>query len=151
MNKNLFRSTFPVALILFLVCCIPFNANSQTKDELLRTYNNETIHSFGKTYIKGSKQINFSDLKTEFNSGITKDLYKKAKGNLFLKNVFGLTSLAALITAAVVRKNNSGAAMALSGLGIGLNFGTSHFSKRSAELTDQAIWLRNKEILFGVQ
>ncbi len=73
------------------------DARAQTRDCLLRVYNSETIHTFGKAYIKGSKQLKFWDLKSEFNSGITKDLYKKSKGNLILSRVFTVTSIEPLI------------------------------------------------------
>ena len=59
--------------------------------------------------------------------------------------------MAALVSSAIVKKNNNGAAIALSVAGIGLNLSSFHFRKNSKELIDRAIWQRNKEILFGVQ
>ena len=151
MNKYLLKSALPVIFFLLLICCISFNSHAQTKDSLLRVYNNETIHSFGKVYVKGSKQLKFGDLKSEFNDGITKDLYKKSKGNLILGRLLTVTAVAALVSSAVIKKDHNGAAVALSIAGIGLNLSSFHFRKNSKELIDQAIWQRNKEILFGVQ
>ena len=53
----------PFTIFLLLTCSISFNGNAQTKDSLLRVYNNETIHSFGKVYVKESKQLTFENLK----------------------------------------------------------------------------------------
>jgi len=106
---------------------------------------------FWKILYKGSKQISFWDLKPEFNSGVTKDLYKKSKGNLILGNVLTVTAIGALVTGAIIKKNNNGAAIALSVVGIGLNLGSLQLRKKSSELIDQAIWYRNKEILFGTR
>jgi len=151
MNKYLLKSALPFTFFLLLTCCILFNGHAQTKDSLLRVYNNQTIHSFGKFFVKGSKQLKFGDLKPEFNAGLTKDLYKKSKGNLILGRLLTVTAVAALVSSAIVKKNNNGAAIALSVTGIGLNLSSFHFRKNSKELIDRAIWQRNKEILFGVQ
>lgn len=151
MCKPLFKSALPVGIFLLYLCCVAPNAFTQTRDSMLRVYNTETIHSFGKYYVKGSKQLRFWDLKPEFPSGITRDLYRQSKGKLILTRLFTITSVAALVTGAVIKKNNSGAGIALSIAGIGLNLGSLHFRKQSTELIDRAIWQRNKEILFGVQ
>ena len=151
MNKYLLKSALPVTIVLLLICCITSNGYAQTRDSLLRVYNNETIQSYGKLYVKGSKQLTFWDLKPEFNSGITKDLYKKSKANLILSRVFSVTAIGALVTGAIIKKNNNGAAIALTIAGIGLNLSSFYFRKKSTEIIDRAIWHRNKEILFGVQ
>ena len=146
-----FLKAAPFVIVLLLLGCINPHAYGQTKDSLLRIYNNETIHSFGRFYVKGSKQLKFGDLKPEFTSSITKDMYKKSKGNLILSRLFTVTSLAALVTGAIIKKDNKGSALALTITGIGLNLGSLHFRKQSTEIIDRAIWQRNKEILFGVQ
>lgn len=151
MTKHLLKSAVPFTFFLLFVSCIALNGYAQTNDSLLRVYNNETIHSFGQSYVKGSKQLKFGDLKPEFNSNITKDLYKKSKGNLFLGRALTVTALAALVSGALIKKNNTGAGIALSITGIGLNLSSFIFRKKSSELIDRAIWQRNKEILFGAQ
>ena len=151
MNKYLLKSALPVTIVLLLTCCTTTIGFAQTRDSMLRVYNNETIHSFGKVYVKGSKQLKFGDLKPEFTAGITKDLYKKSKGNLNLGRLLTFTAVAALVAGAVIKKDNKGAALALTIVGIGLNLSSFRFRNKSKELIDQAIWQRNKEILFGVQ
>ena len=151
MNKYLLKSALPVMIVLLLTCCTTTIGFAQTRDSLLRVYNNETIHSFGKVYVKGSKQLKFGDLKPEFTAGITKDLYKKSKGNLIVGRLLTVTAVAALVAGAVIKKDNKNGSIALTIVGIGLNLSSFSFRKKSKELIDQAIWQRNKEILFGVQ
>ena len=151
MNKYLLKSALPVTIVLLLTCCTTTIGFAQTRDSMLRVYNNETIHSFGKVYVKGSKQLKFGDLKPEFTAGITKDLYKKSKGNLIVGRLLTVTAVAALVAGAFIKKDNKNASIALTIVGIGLNLSSFSFRKKSKELIDQAIWQRNKEILFGVQ
>ena len=65
--------------------------------------------------------------------------------------VLTVLAVAALVTGAITKKDNKDAALALSIGGIGLNLFSLRFKKRSKELIDQAIWFKNKEILFGLQ
>jgi len=151
MNKPLFKLAFLFNLSTLFTFCTIFNKHAQYRDSLLNVYNTETIQSFGKSYVKGGKSLSFADLKPEFNSGIAKDLYKKSKGILFLSRVFTVTSIAALITGAVLKKSDTKGAWAFPIIGLGLNLGSLRFRKQSRELVDRALWHRNKEILFGVQ
>ena len=151
MKKTLLKPLAAVVFFTAFACCASLNMQAQTRDSLLRVYNTQTIHSFGKSYVIGSKSLSFGDLKPEFKTGIAKDLYKKSKGNLILSRVFTVTSLAALVTGAVLKKNDTKGAWAFPIIGLGLNLGSLHFRKQSTELVDRAIWHRNKEILFGEQ
>ena len=65
--------------------------------------------------------------------------------------MFTVTSIAALVTGAILKKNDTKGAWIFPVVGLGLNLGSLHFKKQSTELVDRAIWHRNKEILFGVQ
>ncbi|HEV8080217.1 MAG TPA: hypothetical protein VGP43_05870 [Chitinophagaceae bacterium] len=151
MKKHLCKFTLPFVIVILLTCCTVFNAHAQSRDSLLKVYNTQTIHSFGKSYVKGGKSLSFADLKPEFNGGIAKDLYKKSKGNLILSRMFTVTSVAALVTGAILNINDTKGAWVFPIVGLGLNLGSLHFKKQSTELVDRAIWYRNKEILFGVQ
>lgn len=143
----------PVSLLgtIIMFLCITSNCHSQSRDSLLSVYNSQTIHSLGKIYVKGNKQLSFWNLKPELQSPVTKDLYKKSKGKLVLSRFFTVTSLAALVTSAIIRKDNKGAAVGLSIGGIALNLGSIHFRRQSSELLGRALWIRNKEVLFGTQ
>ena len=148
--KALLMKFIVSAIFLLLLSCMS-QSFAQTRDSLLRVYNNETIHPFGRFYIKGSKQLNFRNLKPEFTSDITRNFYKKSKESLILGRLISLTAVAALVGGAFVKKDNKGAGIALSIAGIGLNLYSFSFRKKSKELVDQAIWHRNREILFGTQ
>lgn len=148
--KYFFKSTLAIVFFLLLNLCNTQNAQAQTKEDLLKIYNNETIQTFGKYFIKGTKRLTFNELKPDFSSGITKDLYKKAKGDRVLGGLFTVTAIGALVTGLVIRKNNTGLAAGLSGLAVALNLGSIHFKNKSTQLLDRAIWHRNKEILFNV-
>ncbi|MEJ7683835.1 MAG: hypothetical protein WKG06_39435 [Segetibacter sp.] len=76
-------------------------------------------------------------------------MYKKSKKDLILSRFLTVTSIAALVSSAVVRKNNKTGAWAFSIAGIALNFGGLHFRKQSRELLERGLWQRNKEVLFG--
>lgn len=140
-----------LGLLMFLTCFLSMNMKGQSRDSLLSVYNNQTIHSFGRFFIQGSKQITLGGLKPMFTEGVTKDLYNKSKSNLFFGRFLTVTAVAALVTGAIIKKDNKSAALALSIVGIGLNLSSFHFRKKSRELIDQAIWYKNKEILFGLQ
>ncbi len=148
--KYLFQSVLAMVLIVLLNLCVSQATEAQTKDEFLKVYNNETIHTFGKYFIKGAKQLSFKELKPDFTSGLTKDLYKKAKGDRVLGGVFTVAAIGSLVTSIAVKKNNNGLAAVLSGAAIGLNLASLRFRNRSSQVLDRAIWHRNKEILFGV-
>lgn len=149
--KYVSPSVLPILLILLFNFCVTPTTHGQSRDSLLKVYNNETIHTSGKYFIKGTKQLSFNKLKPDFASGITKDLYKKAKGDRILGGVFTVTAIGALVTGIIVKKNNTGLGALLSGFAIGLNLGSIHFRNRSREVLDRAIWHRNKEILFDVK
>ena len=50
---------------------------------------------------------------------------------------------------AILRKNQQFGGIALLVAGVGLNLGSRRFSKKSTELVDRALWLRNKDVLFS--
>jgi hypothetical protein len=150
MNKPNLKLLASIGFVLLLVCSTN-KSLAQSRDSLLQVYNNQTIRTVGKAYVKGSRQLSFGNLKPEFQNGVTKNLYKKAKGNRILSRFLTVTSVAALVTSAVIKKDNKGAALGLSIAGIAMNLGNLHFRKQSNELLDQAIWMRNREILFGRQ
>ncbi len=146
---NISKFSLIIGVVIMQVCFAQ-NVFSQSRDSLLNVYNTQTIHTFGKYYIKGDKRLSFGDLKPEFQSGITKSLYKKSKGDLILSKFLTVTSVAALVTSAVIRKNNKTSAWVFSIAGIGLNLGSLHFRKQSGEILERALWQRNKEVLFGL-
>lgn len=151
MKNTLLKPVLLIVISITLNCLHATTTHAQSKDLLLNVYNTQTIHTFGKSYVKGSKSLSFADLKPELTSGVAQVLYKKSKGLLLLARMVTVTSIAALITGAVLKKNDISGAWIFPIIGLGLNLGSLHFRKQSRELVDRAIWHNNKEILFGVQ
>ena len=148
-NKNLHSAVVAFFTCWLIISCTTENVNAQSRDSLLRTYNNETIHTFDRFFVKGSSKLKFGELKNEFTSPITKDLYKKAKCQRILGGIVTVTAVAALVTSAILKKNDNKGALPLTLVGIGFNIAAFRFRKHSTELIDRAIWQRNKEVLFG--
>ncbi|MEO6315575.1 MAG: hypothetical protein ABIU63_16200 [Chitinophagaceae bacterium] len=150
MSKCFSRVFLSVGAVILFICSGTNAGHAQSNDSLLKIYNTQTIQTSGTHFIKGGTRLTFRDLKSDFTSGITKDLYKKAKGDKILGGAFTVTAVGALVTGIIVRKNNNALASVLTGFAIGLNLSSLHFRNRSTQLLDRAIWHRNKEILFRV-
>ncbi|TDN38881.1 hypothetical protein E4631_21545 [Hymenobacter sp. UV11] len=123
--------------------------NEPLRDSLVRVYDTRTIYGYGDKYILGGRQLPFRQLKTQFSLGVTNDLYRQGRQDRVVSRLLGITSVAALVGGAVLSKNERAGSIALQVVGIGLNFGSLRFSKKSTELVDRALWLRNKDVLFG--
>ena len=151
MNKNLNKFVIAIFTCVLITSCFTVTLHAQSRDSLVRVYNNETIQTFGKFFIKGDKRLTFGELKTEFTPGIAKDLYKKAKGQRILGGICTVSAIAALVAGAVLKKNDKSGAVPLTLFGVALNLGGFHFRNRSKQYLDRAIWQRNKEVLFGAK
>ncbi|WP_345112548.1 hypothetical protein [Hymenobacter algoricola] len=137
-----------VTLVLLLGWAAPA-AQAQTRDSLRRVYDTRTIYGYGDKYIMGGQQLPFRKLKTEFGPGVTSDLYRQGRQDRAVARLLGVGAVAALVGSAVLRKNEQFGGIALLVAGVGLNLGSLRFSKKSTELVDRALWLRNKDVLFG--
>ena len=121
----------------------------QLRDSLVRAYDTRTIYGYGDKYIMGGRQLPFRKLKTEFTAGVTSDLYQQGRQDRAVSRLLGVGAVAALVGSAVLRKNQQFGGIALLVAGVGFNLGSLRFSKKSTELVDRALWLRNKDVLFG--
>ena len=97
----------------------------------------------------GGKQLPFRKMNTEFAPGVTSDMYQQGRHDRIVSRLLGVGAVAALVGSAVLRKNQQTGGVLLLVAGIGLNLGSLRFSKKSTELVDRALWLRNKDVLFG--
>ena len=150
--KKYFHGHLLAALLLFICCMAATNQSAaQSTDQHMQIYDNATLHTAGRFYYKGNNQISYRSLKKEFTSYTTNQLYRKAKADRLFGGLLSVTGVGVLVTGIVVRKNNPTLGNILTGSAIVLNLGCLHFARRSDKLTDQAIWIRNREILFGIQ
>jgi hypothetical protein len=124
------------------------NCYSQN-DSLLQLYNNQTIYRFGDKYLKGNETLRFYDLKHEFKSSITAQLYTLSKRNLVTSKILSFASLAAILVSGTFINKNRDLSFGLLCGSIVLNIGNFHLRKLSQQYLDRALWQRNKEILFG--
>ena len=136
-------------LSIFITMFSIQGVHAQSKDSLLRVYDNQTIQPSGNFFIVGGNRLRLGELKPIFMTSITKDLYKKAKNQRTIAGITTVVAIASLITGAVLKKQDKNGAWAFTIAGIGLNIWSFHLRKKSSELLDRAIWQRNKEILFG--
>ena len=97
----------------------------------------------------GGRQLLFRKLKTEFTAGVTSDLYQQGQQDRAVARLLSVGAVAALVGSATCRKNQQFGDIALLVAGVGLNLGSLRFSNQSTELVDRALWLRNKDVLFG--
>lgn len=137
-----------VTLTLLLGWYSP-TARAQSRDSLMRAYDTRTIYGYGDKYIMGGKQLPFRKLNTEFAPGVTSDLYRQGRQDRAVSRLLGVGAVAALVGSAVLRKNEQTGGILLLVAGVGLNLGSLRFSKKSTQLVDRALWLRNKDVLFG--
>ena len=151
MKQTLQSHLLQTIFIIVLSTTLLSPAVAQSTDQHLQVYDNATLHTSGRFYYKGSEKVSFRSLKAEFLSYSTKGLYRKAKADRLWGGLLTVSSVGALVTGIVIRKNNTTLGNVLSGAAIALNLGSLHFSRRADKLTDQAIWIRNREILFGIQ
>lgn len=135
-------------LVLLLGWCAPA-AQAQTRDSLLRLYDARTIYGYGDKYIMGGRQLPFRKLKTEFGPGVTSDLYRQGRQDRAVSRVLGVAAVAALVGNIALGRDHRAGGIALLVAGVGLNLGSLRFSKKSTELVDRALWLRNKDVLLG--
>lgn len=94
---------YSVIIMLSIALCVTMESHAQSRDSLLAIYNSQTIHTYGTSYIKGTKQLKLGDMKSEFTSPLTKYLYKKARGKLAVGNLLTVGSLGALVTSVIIR------------------------------------------------
>lgn len=133
-------------LVLFL--SFHFNAFSQSKDSILRVYNNEAIYRFGNKYMKGNERLTFQDLDREFTTPHTRDLYRKSKRLLSVSRIFNLASIGLIITSVFTKTNVGGSIGFAAGTGA-LGLGGIYFQTASSKYSERAIWERNRDILSG--
>lgn len=124
---------------------------AQSTDSLHYRYNNSTLYRKGTFYMKGNERLRFQELKKEFDiSPVGLDLYMKSMKMRKLSKVFSIasmfTGLAAIsIISTQPQKNTT---YLLIGGQMALGIFSMQFRMQSSQYLDQAIWQRNKDVLF---
>ncbi len=138
-------------LFLLISLIIAIGSFAQYRDSVLRLYNNETIRRHGGNFQKGANRLLFGELKNEFDrSPVGFYHYTVAKKNRTTATVLRLFSFAASVASiAFVSRDNRGATYAFWGGQLALNLAGFYYQDRSNKALDQALWQRNKDLLFG--
>ncbi len=136
---------YSVLILLFLF--VDVKSFSQSRDSLLKIYNNETIYRFGNKYIKGSEKLTYNDLGSEFKSPSTQEMYNKSRRRLSVSRIFNVASLGVIIASVFTKTNVKGSIEFAVGTGI-LGLGGIYYQSESSKYLERAIWERNKEVLF---
>jgi len=137
-------------IILTIVFFFSFHicSYSQNMDSLVTLYNSNTIHRFGNKFIKGNQMLYFGDLVREFRTPVTGMLYLKARRRLLVARIFNLASLGVVIYSLfhINSVRSSVEYMVVTGV---LGYTGAYFQSSSSKFLDQAIWERNRAIIFG--
>jgi hypothetical protein len=136
------------SLLFAIIVCVHINTFSQSRDSILRVYNNETIYRVGNKYMKGNNKISYHDLDMEFTTPRTQQMYQKSKRLLSVSRIFNVASIAVIIASVFTKTNVSGSIAFAAGTGV-LGLTGIYFQTASSRHLDRAIWENNRDILTG--
>lgn len=139
-------------LLLMLLCAACFTQAQSRTDTLKYKYVNQSLYRFGGYFIRGNERISFWQLAHEFDdSPLGKGVYLKAKKTRTVSGIFRLGSLlTSVVTISLLgsHSNDKNLYYGLLGGQIALGFVSAWYGNESAKYLDEAIWLRNKDLLF---
>lgn len=138
-------------IVLILSVSTALQAQSRT-DTLKYRYVNQSLYRYGPYFIRGSERLTFSQLQHEFDeSPLGLVSYMKSKKSRTVASVFRYTSLlTSVVTLALLgqHSDNKNLYYGLLGGQLVLGLGSAWYGTQSARYLDEAIWLRNKDLLF---
>ncbi|MGH2566165.1 MAG: hypothetical protein ACRDE5_16725 [Ginsengibacter sp.] len=138
-----------ITLLVLVFLCFDLRAYSQSKDSIIRVYNNKMIYHFGNKYRKGNEVLSFRELGLEFTTLSTMDMYHKSKKLLNVSRVFNLASVGLIIVSVFTKTNIGGSIAFASGTGA-LGLGGIYFQTESSRYSERAIWERNRDVISGL-
>jgi hypothetical protein len=140
------KRVFAITILLFFG--IHFGSLAQRIDSLVTIYNNNTIHRFGNRFIKGNQILYFGDLTREFRTPVTGMLYLKARRRLLVARICSFATLGVVIYSLFhINSTRSSVEYAVA-TGV-MGYTGAYFQSSSSKLLDQAIWERNRALIFG--
>ena len=136
--------------LIFILAFISSQVLSQTTDTLLKKYDQQFICRYGSSFMKGGNKLSFRDLQNEFNSKSPSfDLYIKSKNNKKVSTILRFVSIFAIV--GVVKgasDNNTGLAYGFLAGQFVTALVSQHYRIKSTIDLDQALQIRNRELLF---
>jgi|SRR5215203_1750084 len=136
--------------LIFIFAFISSQAFSQTTDTVLKKYDQQLIYRYGSSFMKGGNKLSFRDLQNEFNSKSPSfDLYIKSKNNKNVSTILRFVSIFAIVGVVKGASDNN------TSLAYGFLVGqfvtalvSQHYRIKSTIDLDQALQIRNRELLF---
>jgi len=138
---------FRILVVVSLFSSVP--AMGQSRDSILRVYNNETIYRYGSKFIRGNERLSFHDLGSVFTTPGTLALYHKSKRFLAVSRLFNVTSVALIITSIFTKTNVKGS-IGFAAVTGALGLTGTYFQTQSSKYIDRATWETNRTILSGM-
>lgn len=136
-------------IFFFLFLSVTSIVFSQGSDSLRRLYNNETIYRYGNFFRKGNERLSFGQLKYEFSfSELGAADYRMARNYRTISQIIGVVALGCSVTSIVSVNDKPKRTYLFLGAGLVLNITGAYYRTRSARHLDQALWQRNKDLLF---
>ena len=139
------------AILFVLFLLIAPESFGQQRDSLLRLYNSQTISRFGTNFVKGGQRLYFRDLGSEFSFSplglVGYELSKKSRTTAMVLRVLSVAGSIATLTL-LSRENRTATYVAWGGQ-FALNLAGFYYQDRSNKRLDEALWQRNKDLLFG--
>ena len=136
--------------LIFIFVFISTQVFSQTTDTVLKKYDQQFIYRYGSSFMKGGNKLSFRDLQNEFNSKSPSfDLYIKSKNNKTVSTILRFVSIFAIV--GVIKgasDNNSGLAYGFLAGQFVTALVSQHYRIKSTIDLDQALQIRNRELLF---
>jgi hypothetical protein len=134
----------------FIACFISLAAFSQLRDSLEKIYSNQTIYQSGNKYLKGNERLSYKDLRLEFNTPVTQDLYRRSGRKILVSRIFNVASLAVIVTSVFTKTSVAGSIEFSAGTGA-LGRGGLYYQIQANKLIENALWIKNREVLFGTR
>lgn len=136
--------------LLFIFAFISSQAFGQTTDTVLKKYDQQFIYRYGSSFMKGGNKLSFRDLQNEFNSQSPSfDLYMRSKNNKTFSTILRFLSTVAIV--GVIKgaiDDNKGLAYGCLAGQLVTALVSQHYRFKSTIDLDQALQIRNRELLF---
>lgn len=133
-------------VLFFLFLFIQVKSFSQSRDSLIKVYNNETIYQYGNVFMKGNQRLTYADLGSEFYTPSTRIMYLKSKRRLLIKRLLNVATIGVIVASIIIKPNFKGSIPFAIGSGV-FGLGSSYYQTESTKYIERAIWERNRDIL----
>jgi hypothetical protein len=133
-------------VLILLLLFIQVKSFSQSRDSLIKVYNNETIYQYGNVFMKGNQRLTYAELGSEFYTPSTRIMYIKSKRRLLIKRLLNVATIGVIVASIIIKPNFKGSIPFAIGSAV-FGLGSSYYQAESTKYIERAIWERNRDIL----